>query len=147
MNEARELAKRIRDCIGDEPVAAFARRCGFGESLLRKYINLTSPAAPSAKNLARIAEAAGVSLDWLATGRGPKRRTEQPTDMPDLSRSPYARRWEKIIALIEGIEDDAARAAALEELFARAQSAADMAELRQAVRDLTAALHRASNGL
>ena len=41
--------------------------------------------------------------------------------------------------MVEGIEDEAARAAAIEELFARAQSAAEMAELRQAVKDLKAA--------
>ena len=37
-----------------------------------------APTSDRAANLARIAEAAGVTLDWLATGRGPKRRELQP---------------------------------------------------------------------
>jgi hypothetical protein len=43
------------------------------------------------------------------------------------------RRWEAIVALVQGIEDEAARAAALDELYARAQTAAELAELRRAV--------------
>ena len=57
----------------------------------------------------------------------------------DISASHDARRWEKIIALVEGIEDADQRAKALDELFARAQSAAELAELRQAVRALQTA--------
>lgn len=129
---------RLKECIGDEPVAAFARRCGFSEGLLRAY--LKAEKRPGMDRLAAIAEVAGVTLDWLATGRGPKRRADaQAPATPDISASPYARRWDKIMALVEGIEDEAARAAAIEELFARAQSAAEMAELRRAVKALTAA--------
>jgi transcriptional regulator with XRE-family HTH domain len=136
MERENGIAARIKQCIGDEPVAAFSRRCGIGESLMRKYL---AGSEPSARNLARIADAAGVTLDWLATGRGPKRRELQPIGNVEEPSVKYAGRWEKIIALVEGIEDEAARAAAIEELFARAQSAAEMAELRQAVKDLKAA--------
>lgn len=136
-----DFPARLRECIGDEPVAAFARRCGFSEGLLRAY--LKAEKQPGMARLVRIAEVAGVTLDWLATGRGPKRRAgAQVPVTPDISASPYARRWEKIMALVEGIEDEAARAAALEELFARAQSAAELAELRQAVKTLTATLKK-----
>lgn len=93
--------------------------------------------------LSRIADVAGVTLDWLATGRGPKRRTDAQTRAtPDISSSPYGKRWEKIIALVEAIEDDQQRDKAIDELFARAQSAAELAELRQAVRDLTTAIKK-----
>jgi hypothetical protein len=91
------------------------------------------------EKLVRMADVAGVTLDWLATGRGPKRRDPQLIANIEELAGKHAGRWEKIIALVEGIEDEAARAAALDELFARAQSAAELAELRQAVKALTAA--------
>lgn len=135
--ESDALAARLRECIGDEPVASFARRCGIPEANLRSYLAGTNK--PVYDKLARIADVAGVTLDWLATGRGPKRRELQPIGNVEEPSVKYAGRWEKIIALVEGIEDEAARAAAIEELFSRAKSAAEMAELRQAVKDLKAA--------
>ena len=119
-----DVIQRLRECIGEDPVASFARKSGIGESLMRKYL---SGSEPSASNLARIAEVAGVTLDWLATGRGPKRRTDAQTRAtPDISASQDARRWEKIIAIVEGIEDADQRAKALDELFARAQRALNL---------------------
>ena len=133
-----DFPSRLRECIGEEPVAAFARRCGFSEGLLRAY--LKAEKQPGMERLVRIAEVAGVTLDWLATGRGPKRRSDAQVPVtPDVSASPYARRWEKIMALVEGIEDEEERSAFLDELFARARQTAELAELRQAVKALTAA--------
>lgn len=66
-----ELAERIKSLVGDESQAAFARRSGVGESLLRQYFAGTEP---SASRLVRLADAANVSIEWLATGRGPKDR-------------------------------------------------------------------------
>lgn len=68
-----ELVRRLRECIGDEPVNAFARRCGLGESLMRSYLK---GAMPSADRVAAIAEVRGVTTDWLITGRGPKLRAD-----------------------------------------------------------------------
>lgn len=65
-----ELAERLREVIGDEPGAAFARRAGVGESLLRTYLR---GSIPGADKLVQLADAAGVNVDWLASGRGPKR--------------------------------------------------------------------------
>lgn len=62
-----ELPLRLKEIIGNESVAAFARRCGFGESLLRKYLD---GASPSIDKITAIASAAGVTIDWLATGKG-----------------------------------------------------------------------------
>lgn len=139
--ESDALSARLVECIGEEPVAAFARLCGIPEANLRSYINKTNK--PSYDKLARIADVAGVTLDWLATGRGPKRRTDAQTRAtPDISSSPHARRWEKIIALVDGIEDEQERAAFLDELYARARQTAELAELRQAVRDLTTAIKK-----
>lgn len=69
VRESALPAKRIVEVIGSEPVTAFARRCGFSEGLLRKYIKGSMPGADNAH---RISAAAGVTLDWLITGRGPK---------------------------------------------------------------------------
>ena len=68
-----ELVRRLRECIGDEPVNAFARRCGLGESLMRSYLK---GAMPSADRVAAIAEVRGETTDWLITGRGPKLRAD-----------------------------------------------------------------------
>lgn len=131
----RTFPDRLRECIVDEPVASFARRCRLSEGLIRAY--LKGEKQPGMERLVAIAEVAGVTLDWLATGRGQKHRREaQPRATIEDSASPYARRWEKIITLVEGIEDADQRAKALDELFARAQSAAELAELRQAVLQL-----------
>ncbi len=56
--------------------------------------------------------------------------------------SQYARRLEKIIALVEGIEDEQERAAFIDELYARARQTAELAELRKAVRELSAAIKK-----
>lgn len=71
--ESDAIAKRIAEVVGNESVSAFARLCGFGESLLRKYL---AGSMPRADNLAAIADAGGVTVDWLATGRMPKWRSE-----------------------------------------------------------------------
>ena len=142
------LSERIRLAIGDEPVAAFARRCGFGESLLRKYLQGSEP---SATNLAKIADAAGVTVDWLATERGPRTRAEAreaaqnqgDSASLDALAGRHARRWAKIIELVESAPSPEEAEAILDELFARARQQAELADLRQAVRELTAKQKRA----
>lgn len=71
--ESDALSKRIAEVMGDRKVSWFARECGFGESLLRKYL---AGAQPNTSNLVAIANVGGVTLDWLATGRLPKTRAE-----------------------------------------------------------------------
>jgi transcriptional regulator with XRE-family HTH domain len=66
-----ELASRLRDAIGAESQAGFARRAGVGESLLRQYLG---GAMPSTDRLVLLADAANVNIEWLAAGRGPKVR-------------------------------------------------------------------------
>ncbi|MCA1979833.1 MAG: helix-turn-helix domain-containing protein [Thiobacillus sp.] len=137
---ASSFPSRLRDCIGDEPVAAFARRCDLSEGLIRSY--LKAEKQPGMERLIRIADAAGVSLEWLATGRGPMRR-EAAKPAPDnaFDEVPYARRLEKIGLLLAGMSEQEA-AAFLDEMFARAQSAAEAAELRRALLEMRAELDR-----
>lgn len=63
------MSRRIRECArivgsGDE----LARRSGVPRRTLETY--LSGRSEPKATGLALIAEAAGVSLDWLLLGRG-----------------------------------------------------------------------------
>lgn len=71
--ESDALAKRIAELVGDKKVSWFAKECGFGESLLRKYL---TGAQPNTSNLVAMAQVGGVTVDWLATGRTPKTRAE-----------------------------------------------------------------------
>jgi len=64
-------SERIREAIGEESVASFSRRCGIGDSTLRKYLD---GSLPNSINLVAIADSTNVNLEWLAAGRGPKLR-------------------------------------------------------------------------
>ena len=66
--ELGALAARLKLLIGDHSVAFFARKCGMAESVLRTYLN--DRRMPSLDKAWAIAAAGGVTLDWLATGRG-----------------------------------------------------------------------------
>jgi phage repressor protein C with HTH and peptisase S24 domain len=114
---------------------------------MRKYL---AGSEPSATNIAKIADAAGVTVDWLATGREPKYRSEarqaaqnQAQSGLDTLAAPHVRRWQKIMELVESMPEQEA-AAFLEEAFARARDKAETAELKRAVQTLTAALKKIS---
>lgn len=72
--ESGALVSRLKQVIGDESVSAFSRRCGVSEAGLRSYVN--DGRMPSIDKALAIAQAGGVTLDWLATGRGPKTQAE-----------------------------------------------------------------------
>lgn len=61
--------------FGNESPHAFAQRSGIGDSTIRRYL---LGSMPGLDNLLIIAEAANVTLDWLAAGKGPMRSTDQP---------------------------------------------------------------------
>ena len=75
LGEEKKLADRLREAMGDQSGTAFARRCGISEGAIRKYL---LGASPSTENLIAIADAANVSIEWLAAGRGPKQRGAAP---------------------------------------------------------------------
>ena len=82
--EITALPTRLHALVGKESVSSFARRSGLAESVLRSYLR-EGRMPPLDKALA-MAVAAGVSVDWLATGCGPRRRGS-----PDLQREPLRR--------------------------------------------------------
>ncbi|HRF72141.1 MAG TPA: helix-turn-helix domain-containing protein [Accumulibacter sp.] len=62
------LAARLKVLIGTQSVASFSRQCGIAESVLRTY--LRDGRMPPLDKAFAIAAAAGVTVDWLATGHG-----------------------------------------------------------------------------
>lgn len=87
--ESGNIRMRIKRIIGDEPVAAFARRAHISESTLRDYIadDEAKRKKPGMENLSRIASAGGVSIDYLVTG---KTRDEAPANVLMSRSSTYA---------------------------------------------------------
>ncbi|MES9873114.1 MAG: helix-turn-helix domain-containing protein [Candidatus Sedimenticola sp. 6PFRAG7] len=69
------FSERIKELIGDFNSAAnLARACGFSEAVVRKWRDGKSE--PSREKLVAIALNTGVTLEWLATGYGPKHPQE-----------------------------------------------------------------------
>lgn len=72
--ESSDLPARLKRVVGDEPVAAFARRAGVSESSVRAY--LSGEKSPGMDALHAMCSAGGVSIDYLVTGRT---RDDTPT--------------------------------------------------------------------
>ncbi|MBL3528893.1 MAG: helix-turn-helix domain-containing protein [gamma proteobacterium endosymbiont of Lamellibrachia anaximandri] len=64
------FATRLKEAVGGVYVSRFAKKCGFAEGMMRKYLSADS--VPGADKLVRIAQVSGVSLSWLAMGEGSK---------------------------------------------------------------------------
>lgn len=65
---ARGFAERLEVALGRQEKGVIARRSRIAASTFTKYLSGTSE--PGAFKAARIAEALGVNLTWLLTGRG-----------------------------------------------------------------------------
>jgi hypothetical protein len=62
-----------------------------------------------------------------------------PLFAEDSAAAIYARqprRWQSLIALVEAIDDDARREALMNELFSRAQDAAELADMRRQLAEI-----------
>lgn len=64
------LHERLKVAIGERSTRAVADEAGISEGTVR---NLLNGGIPKLDSLLRIADAAGVSASWLATGEGPMR--------------------------------------------------------------------------
>lgn len=69
--------KQLVDEISGGNAAEFARQCDVQDSSIRQYLKGTKP---SLENLVAICAATGVSLDWLAAGRGRKNSSDSQED-------------------------------------------------------------------
>lgn len=61
------FADRIRMLIGEETVSGFASKCGLRNESIRQYL---AGSIPGMDKVVAIAQATGVQLEWLATGKG-----------------------------------------------------------------------------
>lgn len=103
LGEEKKLADRLRDAMGDQSGTAFARRCGISEGAIRKYL---LGASPSTENLIAIADAANVSIEWLAAGRGPKQRGASVTPpAPPAESTVNVEDLARLTLAIEAIEE------------------------------------------
>lgn len=117
--------------------AEFAQRAGMPKASLIGYE--VGQRKPGADALAAIAKT-GVNVTWLLTGEGDMLPAEKEIQEKSAAYdSKHGRRWRQIIDLVESIDDDQAREALLQEMFARAHDKAEIAQLHRAVRDLRAA--------
>lgn len=64
------FAQRLEIALSGTTIHAFAKKSGIGDSTLRRYLE---GSMPGLDKLQVIAEAAGVTLDWLVAERGPMR--------------------------------------------------------------------------
>lgn len=145
-----DIAKRIkawRHALGLTQ-EEFARRSGIPKRTIVGYENAERD--PGSAALAAIAKT-GVNMTWLLTGEGEmlpaksEKTTENQQDSASLDAlaGRHARRWAKLIELVESAPSPEEAEAILDELFARAREKTELAELRQAVRELTAKQKRA----
>ena len=147
MSEIAARIKAWRHALGltqDE----FSKRTGLPKRTIVGYEN--NEREPGAAALAAIAKT-GVNMTWLLAGEGEmlpaksEKTTENQQDSASLDAlaGRHARRWSKLIELVESAPSPEEAEAILDELFARARQQAELAELRQAVRELTAKQKRA----
>ncbi len=94
---------RLRVAIADESNRAFASKCDASEGTIRRY--LRGEAFPPLDTLEKIAEAADVSLAWLATGEGPMRQGEYSVSAARTVKEDAALNVERFILSIGTIEE------------------------------------------
>lgn len=94
---------RLATLIGDLSVRAFARKAGVSDTFLRQC--LAGRTEPTRTKLIAIAEAGGVTVEWLATGAGPR---EAGGASPGPREDAIDRRLlERVIEVTESVLDEA----------------------------------------
>jgi transcriptional regulator with XRE-family HTH domain len=74
------FAERLKACVGDNSLRAFASKAGISPTALRQY--LIGKSEPTRSMLLAIARTAGVNVAWLATGDGPMRTAGHSPEEP-----------------------------------------------------------------
>lgn len=100
--ESELFKDRLKEVIGENTIVGFAKLCGFSDSLMGSY--LRGEKRPGLDYLVAIADAGGVTVDWLATGRLPKIRAELRDLVGKAAVKPPAGRInvEALEAILEG---------------------------------------------
>lgn len=77
--EQASFADRMNEIVGPgRNAAAFGRKAGLSGAVILKYLDGRSD--PSRARLIKIAEGAGVCVEWLATGQGPKYEADREAE-------------------------------------------------------------------
>lgn len=64
------FSARLKEAIFPEKPTSFAKRAGLPQGTVFKYLSAGGATAPRIDIVSRMAEATGVTLDWLIHGRG-----------------------------------------------------------------------------
>lgn len=80
-DKLESFADRLNDVIGRRSARSIAQMCGLSDGVMRKY--LFGESTPNVERLVAIADALGVTVEWLATGRGPKSFSDQSYSYSD----------------------------------------------------------------
>jgi transcriptional regulator with XRE-family HTH domain len=138
---SNSVGTRIKQAIGNETVKAFSRRCGVADTSLRDYIG--GKKKPGLDAITAISEYAGVTVDWLATGKGIKYtkdlkhaeerlRGSPPAVLPELppELEPYRKRLDALLIYLSMIEDAEERSQIIDSFVLRAQDQIDLAPIK-----------------
>lgn len=68
---SEQFSQRLKAAMGSDSTNKFAKKCGFSESLVRKYLTGSLPGIDKAEIMARVA---GVSIGWLISGEGEEKK-------------------------------------------------------------------------
>jgi len=75
--QLESFSQRLEAALGKKSARSLAISCGMSPNVVSKYLNGES--TPNVERLVAIAEALDVSVDWLATGKGPAVNTAVET--------------------------------------------------------------------
>jgi transcriptional regulator with XRE-family HTH domain len=95
---------RLADVIGDSSVRAFARRAGVSDTFLRQC--LAGRTEPTRPKILAIAQAGGVSVEWLATGNGTRTYGLATPTALDSGHEPDRETLEAVVEIVESVLDD-----------------------------------------
>jgi len=127
------FAARLSELIGSESRAKFAARSGISEGVIRRY---EAGSQPGLINLLKIAEATGVTVNWLATGEGEKMALPPaPREGSEESESVKGA-LDNYREEMRRIRSDIVSAARESGLMPEIENAEDLAELGQTIQTL-----------
>ena len=87
-DEKEGLSSRLNSVIGSESINSFAKKAGLSEGTVRNII--VNGVMPRLDNLISMANTAGVTVEWLATGRGVKTYAEMNDAEASIQAKPPA---------------------------------------------------------
>ncbi|MBK8638049.1 MAG: helix-turn-helix domain containing protein [Chromatiaceae bacterium] len=137
MRTAGDVLDRLRQILGVKNDTDLAEALGKAKNTISTWrARNTKPF----EICEQIADQRGISLDWLLTGEGEMYRPSPGAPAPDATPAPvipaalagWDRRIAALLSLIAQL-DDGSREAVLAECYTRAETAQQLAALRQAV--------------